>query len=78
MRVWPLLNRRCPDTTWGARVVRSQSLELPTSDELALKCEPSEFETSDRSGSMNAVRVCAARLKWSRWAAVELVPNQAG
>ena len=49
MRVWPLLNRRCPDTTWRARVARSQS-ELPTPDELALKCEPSEFEPA-RTGA---------------------------
>ena len=34
MKVWPLLNRRCPDATWRARVARSQS-ELPTPDELA-------------------------------------------
>ena len=54
MRVWPPLNRRCPDTTWRARVVRSQS-ELPTPDELVLKCEPSEVRgCSDRSGSMSA------------------------
>ena len=49
MKVWPLLNRRCPDATWRARVARSQS-ELPTPDELALKCEPSEFKAA-RTGA---------------------------
>ena len=43
MKVWPLLKRRCPDTTCRARVAHSRSLELPTPDELVLKCEPSEF-----------------------------------
>ena len=43
MRVSPLLNRRCPDTIWRARVAHSRSLALPTPDELVLKCEPSEF-----------------------------------
>ena len=54
MRVWPLLNRRCPDTTWRARVVRSQS-ELPTPDEVGAEVRAVRVRgRSDRSGSMSA------------------------